>query len=56
MKSLIDENTICLYGSYPNFPHGIIDPIKEISVLAKKHKIGFHIDGCLGGFVAGFLQ
>lgn len=56
MESLIDSNTICLYGSYPNYPHGIIDPIKEIGKIAKKRNIGLHIDGCLGGFVAGFLK
>lgn len=41
-------------GSYPNYPHGIIDPIREIAKLAKKHDIGMHIDGCLGGFIAAF--
>lgn len=56
MKSLIDSNTIALYASYPNYPHGIIDPVDKIALIAKKHKIGFHIDGCLGGFVAGFLK
>jgi sphinganine-1-phosphate aldolase len=56
MRSLIDSNTIALYGSYPNYPHGIIDPVNEIAALAKEHKIGFHLDGCLGGFVAGFMK
>ena len=26
MSSLIDSNTIALYASYGNYPHGIIDP------------------------------
>lgn len=56
MKSLIDGNTICLYASYPNYPHGIVDPVVEIAKLAKKKGVGFHIDGCLGGFVAAFLE
>lgn len=56
MESLIDSNTIALYGSYPNYPHGIIDPIHDIAKLAVKYKVGFHIDGCLGGLVAGFLE
>ena len=56
MESLIDSNTIALYASYPNYPHGIIDPIEDIAKLAKKYKVGFHIDGCLGGLVAGFLK
>lgn len=56
MKSLIDGNTIALYASYPNYPHGIIDPINEIAALANQYGIGCHVDGCLGGFVAGFLK
>lgn len=56
MASLIDSNTIALYASYANYPHGIIDPIRQVAQLAKKHKIGFHVDGCLGGFVAAFLK
>lgn len=56
MRSLIDSNTIALYASYPNYPHGIIDPVHEIAALAKQYKIAFHVDGCLGGFVAGFLK
>ena len=56
MRSLIDSNTIALYASYPNYPHGIIDPIAEIAPIAKSKGIGFHLDGCLGGFVAGFMK
>ena len=54
MKSLIDKNTILIIGSAPNFPHGIIDPIDELAKIAKKNKVGFHIDGCLGGLIGVF--
>lgn len=55
MEELIDSNTIALYCSYPNYPHGIVDPVQDIAFLAKKYKIPLHLDGCLGGFVAAFL-
>lgn len=54
MESLIDSNTILLIGSAPNFPHGIVDPIDKLAKLALKHKVGLHVDGCLGGFVGLF--
>lgn len=54
MESLIDSNTILILGSAPNFPHGIIDPIDKLAQLAKKKNVGFHIDGCLGGFIGLF--
>jgi len=51
---MIDSNTILIIGSYPNYPHGITDPVLEMAKLGLKYNIGVHIDGCLGGFVAAF--
>jgi sphinganine-1-phosphate aldolase len=50
-RKAINRNTIVIVGSAPSFPHGAIDPIEELSELARKHNIGFHTDACLGGFV-----
>jgi len=51
MKRAVNRNTIALVGSAPCFPHGVIDPIPELSELARAKGIGFHTDACLGGFV-----
>ncbi|XXF75657.1 aminotransferase class V-fold PLP-dependent enzyme [Myxococcaceae bacterium GXIMD 01537] len=51
MRRALTRNTIVMIGSAPQFPHGVIDPIEELSELARKRGIGFHTDGCLGGFV-----
>lgn len=50
-RAAITPNTIVIVGSAPPFPHGIIDPIQELSELAQSHGIGFHTDACLGGFL-----
>jgi len=50
-KKAINRNTIVIVGSAPSFPHGALDPIAELSEIARQHKIGFHTDACLGGFV-----
>ncbi len=50
-RDAITKNTIVVVGSAPSFPHGIIDPIEEMSAVALEHGIGFHTDGCLGGFL-----
>ncbi len=52
----ITQKTIALVGSAPSFPHGIIDPIEELSELAKERGIGFHTDACLGGFVLPWAE
>jgi sphinganine-1-phosphate aldolase len=56
LESLIDSNTVMIVGSAPNFPHGIIDDIVELGKIAKKHKVGFHVDACLGGFILAFAE
>jgi sphinganine-1-phosphate aldolase len=50
-RKALTRNTIVVIGSAPSFPHGVIDPIEELSELARKRGIGFHTDACLGGFV-----
>lgn len=51
MKKALTRQSIVLVGSAPSFPHGVIDPIEELSELARQRGIGFHTDACLGGFV-----
>lgn len=52
----ITRNTIALVGSAPPFPHGIVDPIEELSELARARGIGFHTDACLGGFILPWVE
>jgi len=52
----ITRNTFVLVGSAPSFAHGMIDPIEELSELARERGIGFHTDACLGGFVLPWAE
>jgi len=45
-----------LVGSAPSFPHGVIDPIRELAALAQEHGLGFHTDACLGGFILPWAE
>lgn len=56
MEAAITPNTIVMVGSAPPFPHGIVDPIEELSEIARKHGIGFHTDACLGGFLLPWAE
>lgn len=47
----MDENTVEIVGSAGNYPYGTIDPIDELSDLAKERDVGLHVDACLGGFI-----
>jgi glutamate/tyrosine decarboxylase-like PLP-dependent enzyme len=53
-RAALNRNTVAVVGSAPSFPHGVIDPIEELSELARARGCGFHVDACLGGFVLPF--
>ena len=56
MRQLIDSNTVLIAGSAPAYPHGIIDPLAEISRLAEEKNIWMHVDACVGGYMLPFLE
>jgi sphinganine-1-phosphate aldolase len=56
MKKLIDRNTVLLFASAPQYPHGVIDPIDQIGRLALARGIPFHVDACIGGFVLPWVE
>jgi glutamate/tyrosine decarboxylase-like PLP-dependent enzyme len=55
-KKAINRRTICVVGSAVSFPHGVIDPIEDLSELARERGIGFHTDACLGGFILPWAE
>ncbi|HIF15033.1 MAG TPA: aminotransferase class V-fold PLP-dependent enzyme, partial [Bacteroidetes bacterium] len=56
LEKAINVNTIVIVGSAPTFPQGAIDPIPELSRIAKKYNIGLHVDSCLGGFILPWVK
>ena len=56
MAAAIDEATIMMVGSAPNFPHGIIDPIAELGKVAEDKDVWLHVDACVGGYFAPFAR
>jgi glutamate/tyrosine decarboxylase-like PLP-dependent enzyme len=56
LKSAISEKTALIALSAPNWPYGTVDPVKEISEIAKEKEIPLHVDACLGGFILPFFE
>lgn len=52
----IDNNTILLVGSCPEYSYGTMDPILEMSKIALQNNLGLHLDCCMGGFLIPFLE
>lgn len=47
---------VALFCSTPSYPYGTIDDVEYFGQLAQVHKLGLHVDCCLGGFIINFLD
>jgi sphinganine-1-phosphate aldolase len=56
MEAAIDDNTVLVVGSAPQYPQGVIDPIPELAALAAERDINCHVDGCMGGVTLTYLE
>lgn len=55
-EKAINANTIMLVGSAPQYPHGVMDPLVQLSDLALKYRLPLHVDACLGGWMIPWLN
>ncbi len=56
MADAVNDNTILVVGSAPQYPQGVMDPIPEIAELAASVGANCHVDACMGGFVLPFAE
>jgi glutamate/tyrosine decarboxylase-like PLP-dependent enzyme len=56
MAAAVNEHTVLVVGSAPQYPQGVIDPIPELAALAADAGANFHTDACMGGFVLPFME
>ena len=56
MSGACDDDTVLLVGSAPPYPHGVVDPLGELSELAQSKDIWLHVDACLGGMILPFAE
>lgn len=56
VANAISKNTVALVGSAPCWPYGLYDPIEELAELAAAHNLWMHVDACVGGYLAPFVE
>jgi len=54
MAAHVNDNTVLVVGSAPQYPQGVIDDIAAIATLATSVGASMHVDACMGGFVLPF--
>ena len=56
LKKVISDKTVAIVAIAGTTELGLIDPIEEISEIALKNNIYFHVDAAFGGFSIPFLK
>jgi len=56
LSRAIDERTVALVASAPNYPYGMVDPVRDYAAIAGKHDLWLHVDACVGGYIAPFAR
>ena len=56
MAAAIDDDTVLVVGSAPQYPQGVVDDIPAIAALALARDINCHVDACMGGVTLPYLE
>jgi len=56
MAAAVDDDTVLVVGSAPQYPQGVIDPITDLAAIAAARDINFHVDACMGGVALHYLE
>ena len=56
MAAMVNDNTVLVVGSAPQYPQGVVDDIPAIAALAATVGANCHVDACMGGFVLPFAE
>jgi glutamate/tyrosine decarboxylase-like PLP-dependent enzyme len=56
MADAVDDRTVLVVGSAPQYPQGVVDPIPAIAEVAASVGANCHVDACMGGFVLPFVE
>jgi glutamate/tyrosine decarboxylase-like PLP-dependent enzyme len=56
MAGAIDDDTVLVVASAPQYPQGVIDPVADVAALAAARGVNCHVDACMGGVTLPYLR
>lgn len=56
MRDAVDENTVLIAGSAPQYPQGVIDDVPAVAAIALEGNFNCHVDACMGGVTLPYLK
>ena len=55
MARAVDDQTVMLVASAPQYPQGVVDPVGEVAAVALERRVNCHVDACMGGVTLPYL-
>ena len=55
MRAQVDQNTVLVVASAPQYPQGVVDDVSGIAALALDADCNCHVDACMGGVTLAYL-
>ena len=56
MLDAVDDQTVLVVGSAPQYPQGVVDDITPLAARAAELRINCHVDACMGGVTLSYLK
>ncbi len=56
MANAVNDRTVLLVASAPQYPQGVIDPVAAVAALAADRAVNCHVDACMGGVTLPYLE
>jgi sphinganine-1-phosphate aldolase len=56
MAGAVDDDTVLVVASAPQYPQGVVDPVEAIAAIAAARGINCHVDACMGGVTLPYLE
>ena len=56
MRTRVDQNTVLVVASAPQYPQGVVDDVSGIAALALDADCNCHVDACMGGVTLAYLE
>lgn len=56
MRAAADDRTIMFVASAPQYPQGVVDPVREVAAVAAARGANCHVDACMGGVTLPYLE
>ena len=55
MLAAADDRTIMFVASAPQYPQGVVDPVRDVAAVAAARGANCHVDACMGGVTLPYL-